>query len=544
MAPRASAAVAADRLAAVVSIDRAQRAAAADSPTPQASGPTEVQGTRWRGASRTLRSLQNWFATVGSATSDLPASEQRTLRARSRDAGRNYMPARAALMRSRTSIVGTGLVCRPSVDHEALGITADEGAQYNAILRAAWERYAENPLECDYEATFDIYGLQGLTLLSAMSSGDVLALTPMNRRPGCTSELKIQLVEADRISNPNDAGDTPTCIDGVQFDGAMPSGYWVRNIHPGDRVDMRQARWDFHPAFGAETGRRRAIHVWNDKERPGQVRGVPFLAPILEPLKQLERFSGAELMAAVLSAMLTVFIERRPEEETDENGNPVPLFANAEPSGNIALGNGAIVDLAPGEKANAVNPSRPNANFDPFFMAILKQIGAALEIPLDVLLLQFNSSYSAARAAMLEAWRMFMCRRWMLTTQFCQPVYCLFLDEEVASGRIVLPGYGDPGRRHAWSRALWIGPARGSMDEEKEARAAKTRIEAGLSNEAIETAAMSGEDRDSVYAQRLREINQRKADGTWAAPNATAASAPDPARENPGGASDDEGAQP
>lgn len=535
-----SASLAASRLAAVVPFDRMQRQADAAQAGLRASA-TEIQGTRWRGASRTLRSLQNWIAPVGSATSDLPASEQRTLRARSRDASRNHMPARAALMRCRTSIVGTGLVCRPSVDHEALGITAAEAAVYNAQLRMGWERYAENPLECDYEGTFDIYGLQGLALLSAMSSGDVFAITPMHRRPGGVSELKLQLVEADRISNPNDAADTPSCIDGIQFQDGMAVGCWVRSTHPGDRIDARMPSWRYYPAFGEQTGRRRVIQVWNDKERPGQVRGVPFLAPVLEPLKQLERFSGAELMAAVLSAMLTVFIERDAETETDENGNPIPVFAGADPEGGgaIALGNGAIVDLAPGEKANTVNPSRPNANFDPFFVAILKQIGAALELPLDVLLLQFNTSYSAARAAMLEAWRMFLCRRWMLTTQFCQPVYGLWLDEEVASGRIHLPGYGDPARRHAWSRSLWIGPAKGSMDEEKEARAAKLRIENGTSNEAMETAASSGEDWSTVYGQRLREIRQREADGIYISPNNPSPAKPSPAQESPGGASPD-----
>jgi lambda family phage portal protein len=545
MAGQPSATVAADRLTAIVSFDRDQRAAAATLPSPRADAPTEIQGTRWRGASRTLRSLQNWVATIGSPTSDLPSNEQRSLRARSRDAARNYPVARAALMRCRTSIVGTGLVCRPAVDHEALGITADEAEVYNKLLRASWERWAENPLECDIEATEDFYGQQGLALISSLASGDVLALTPMERRPGCISELKIQLIEADRISNPNDAGDTPTCTDGVKYEGAMPVGYWVRNIHPGDRIDMRQARWDYYVAFDAETGRRRVLHVWNDKERPGQVRGAPFLAPILEPLKQLERFSSAELMAAVISAMLTVFIERDAGQETDDAGNPIGPFEGDGAS--ISLGNGAIVDLAPGEKAKEVNPARPNANFDPFFLAILKQIGAAIEIPLDVLLLQFNTSYSAARAAMLEAWRMFLCRRWKLTTQFCQPIYGLHLDEEVAAGRLNLPGYGDPTRRHAWSRALWIGPARGSMDENKEATAAKTRIEIGVSNEAMETAAMNGEDWGTVYGQRLREIRQRQADGIWpagttaAAPTAAAAVRP---ADDADDTDDDQGAKP
>ncbi|TAA18207.1 phage portal protein [Pseudoxanthomonas winnipegensis] len=524
-----SAALARDRLSAAIALDQHARQTHAQQLTPRAEGPSEIQGTRWRGASRSLRSLASWLAPLGSATSDLPAAEQRTLRARSRDAGRNHMPARAALMRNRTSVVGTGLVCRPAVDHEALGLTAEQAASYNALIRAAWERYAESALESDYESTLDIYGQQGLVLLSAMSSGDVFVLTPMQQRVGGVSELKLQLVEADRVCNPNDAMDTPDCVDGIQLEGGRPVGAWVRNIHPGDRLDMRMPRWDYYPFFGDGTGRRRVLHVWNDKERPGQVRGAPYLAPILEPLKQLERFTNAELMAAVISAMLTVFIQRK-GDETDEQGNPVAAFDTADGAGNIALGNGAIVDLAPGEEAKEVNPGRPNAKFDPFFNAILKQIGAALELPLDVLLLQFNSSYSAARAAMLEAWRMFLCRRWLLTTQFCQPIYGLFLDEEVASGRLALPGYADPTRRHAWSRALWIGPARGSMDEQKEASAAKTRIEIGVSNKAMETAAMSGEDWQAVNAQRAREVAIERANGTYVAPS------PSP---GPGGAPED-----
>ncbi|TAA45655.1 phage portal protein [Pseudoxanthomonas winnipegensis] len=539
-----SATIARERLV----VDQALRRAAEVGGGAHANGsPTEVQGTRWRGASRTLRSLASWVAQIGSATSDLSGPEQLTLRARSRDAARNHMPARAALMRNRTSVVGTGLVCRPAVDHEALKITPEQAAQYNATIRAAWERYAENPLECDLEGTLDIYGLQGLALLSAMSSGDVMVLTPMQLRDGGVSEMKVQLVEADRVSNPDGAADTESCIDGIKFAQAMPVGCYVCSLHPGDRIATGTPTWSYFPFYGDGTGRRRVLHIWNDKERPGQVRGAPYLAPILEPLKQLERFTNAELMAAVISAMLTVFIQRK-GDETDDAGNPLDAFEPVDDAGNIALGNGAIIDLAPGEEANAVNPSRPNAKFEPFFDAILKQIGAALELPLDVLLLQFNSSYSAARAAMLEAWRMFLCRRWLLTTQFCQPIYNLFLDEEVASGRLMLPGYGDPTLRHAWSRALWIGPARGSMDEQKEASAAKTRIEIGVSNEAMETAAMNGEDWSAVNAQRARELAIKRANGTYVAPtnNSAKSSTTDDGTgtgERPGAGSDADDAE-
>lgn len=529
-----SASIARSRLAGALAKDHRAALAAATVATPRAEA-TEVQGTRYRGASNTLRSMVNWVARIGSPTADAPTAELRTLRARSRDAGRNHPVGRSALMRGRTSIVGTGLVCRPSVDHEALGITPEEAQVYNVQLRQAFERWADDPAECDLECTLDFYGQQGLGLLSAWSSGDVFVLTPSEVRIGGVNELKVQLIEADRICNPQDRQDTPECIDGIQYRGAVPVGCWVRSVHPGDNIDYRMPTWAYYRFFDEDTGRRRVLHVWNDKERPGQVRGVPFLAPVLEPLKQVARLTDAELMASVLSSMLTVFIERDAEEGSGEEGEAVE---GTDVAGNIALGNGAIVDLAAGEKANAVNPLRPNVNFDPFFMAVVKQIGAALEIPRDVLLLQFDASYSAARAAMLEAWRMFLTRRWWLVQQFCQPIYALLVDEEVAAGRIRLPGYGDPTRRRAWQRAIWTGPAKGAMDEWKEANAAKTRIEIGVSNEQIETAAMTGEDRDTVYAQRVREVQQRKRDGLWVEPKPTHApvtTTTDPAGERPGG---------
>jgi lambda family phage portal protein len=475
----------------------------------------DFQGTKWRGASHTLRSLQNWFATIGSGTSDFPVIELRVLRARSRDAMRNHMIARAALTRCRTNIVGSGLMCRPSIDHKTLGMTPEEAETINSQLAAMWEGWAEDPNECDWESTLDFYGLQALALLSAMASGDVFINTPQVLRAGGVSELKMQLIEADRVSNPFDAVDIITRIDGVELVNGGPIGYWIRNTHPGDWLwTTVMPFWSFYDAFGSETGRRRVLHIWNDKERPGQVRGAPYLAPILEPLKQIERYGSAELMAAVLSAMLTVFIEKD-NEQSDENGSPLPAFAGADASGNVALGNGAVIDLAPGEKANAVDPKRPNANFDPFFTSVCKQMGAALELPLDELLLHYQSSYSAARAAMLQAWRFYITRRGTLTQQMCQPVYGLRVDEEVASGRIALPGYGDPIRRRAFTRALWIGPARGAMDELKEAQAAGMRIAIGVSNESMECAAMVGEDWQAVHAQRVREVNQRKADGTF-----------------------------
>lgn len=68
-------------------------------------------------------------------------------------------------------------------------------------------------------------------------------------------------------------------------------------------------KWTRVEAWGEKTGRRNVIHIMN-RERIGQRRGVPFLAPVIEALKQLGRYTDAELVAAVVSGMFTVFIEK------------------------------------------------------------------------------------------------------------------------------------------------------------------------------------------------------------------------------------------
>jgi len=486
---------------------------------PRAQGGGGGSETRWRGASRMLRSMASWVPHLGSPSRDLSKVERSTLIARSRDAMRNHLLGRAAIVRVRTSVVGTGLICRPQVDFEALGISEEEGEQLNEQLEREWTLYAEDPRECDAEASSTHYQQQAIALMSALTGGDLFVATPDIERDGTLFSTRLQLLETDRISNPNGQPDTASLSEGIEFDTqtGAPIAVWVCSGYPGDKRLAKPLTWERLEVFGAQTGRRRVLQVWCDKERPGQKRGAPYLAPVLEPLQKLERYSSAELMAAVISAMFTVFLKKG--SEFNQSNLPMAALGNEQPEGHaqelppVELGEGAVVDLAPGEEPITANPARPNAQFDPFFMAVAKEIGAALEMPVEELLLYYSSSYSAARAAMLQAWRMYNLRRWWLVCDFCQPSYELLVDEAVARGRLRLPGYFDPARRRAYTRAVWIGPARGAIDELKEAKAAQARIDAGLSNETIEAAAMTGETWLQIYRQRKREVQQRRADG-------------------------------
>ena len=244
------------------------------------------------------------------------------------------------------------------------------------------------------------------------------------------------------------------------------------------------------------------------RERIDQRRGVPFLAPVIEALKQLGRYTDAELVAAVVSGMFTVFIEQQEEGEGAAVGSAIPEDEeiDAEDETTLELAPGAILELGSGEKAHDINPGRPNTAFNGFVEAICQQIGAALEIPYELLVKRFNSSYSASRAALEEAWKMFKMYRTWLANDFCQPIYEEWMAEAVAKGRIKAPGFfSDPIRHKAFCKAQWNGPARGLLNPVQEVSAAVTRVENGFSTRSAETMEMAGGDFYSNCEQLQQE---------------------------------------
>lgn len=125
-----------------------------------------------------------------------------------------------------------------------------------------------------------------------------------------------------------------------------------------------------------------------------------------------------------------------------------------------------MIGLAPGESIETASPNRPNDLFEPFFRAIVQLIGMALGIPFEVLMKHFQASYSAARAALLEAWRFIRVWRERMAAESCQFAYEVVTTEAVARGSIEAPGFfDDPFLRHAWLGTTWTGDSRGRVGD-------------------------------------------------------------------------------
>lgn len=469
-------------------------------------------GYSHHGASRTKKSMIGWLFGGGSPDEDIIDNAD-TLRQRSRDL---YMGGAAlatgAIKTARTNIIGTGLRLKPAIDAELLGLSEDEAQELKRTIEREFSLWADS-VDCDAMRKDNFAELQQLACLSHFMSGDVFALLPMKPRPFSIYDLRIRLIEADRCSDPHDKG-TKNIRGGVECDSdGEILAYHFQNRHPLASGTAGRPEWKRIEMFGKHSGRRNVIHLM-ESERPEQRRGVPIIAPVIESLKQLGRYTEAELMAAVVSGMFTVFIESEaPQNPFAESIPDADRIDDADPN-TLELGNGSIVGLAPGEKAAMANPGRPNTAFDPFVTSILRQVGAALEIPYELLLKHFTASYSASRAALLEAWKMFRMRRSWMANDFCQPIYEEWFAEAVAKGRIPAPGFfDDPLSRRAYTKAEWHGPSVGQIDPLKEVNAAKIRVAEGFSTRERETAELTGGDFDLNHRQRAREERMREEDG-------------------------------
>lgn len=464
----------------------------------------------YRGGRRDRRMLRTWRPLGGSADSDtLP--DLPDLRARSRDLERNDPIAGGAIATTVTHVVGDELQLQAAIDADVLGLTPDQASAWQRRAEQEWWLFCRT---CDVTRVQTFGGLQRLALRSVLQSGDVLAIRRFRRDPGDVYGTKLQLVEADRLSNPDRAADTTTIAGGVETSSdGVPIAYHVSDRHPGE-IKGAALAWSRVPARSPD-GLPVVLHLF-ERLRPEMTRGVPYLAPVIEHLKKLSRYSDAEVTAAVVSALYTVFLET----DDDEGAGAIAGERDGSPGlaeNEVKLGEGAVVALAPGEKANAVSPGRPNAQFDPFFIAVVRQIGVALELPFEFLMKHFTASYSASKAAIELAWMVFRSRRAWLAECFCQVVYEWFLDEAIALGRLTAPGYfADPLIRQAWCGAEWHGPAKIVLDAVKEANADKTDIETGVKTRKQVCLERTGGQWEDKHRELVREHEMRAADGLGA----------------------------
>lgn len=450
-----------------------------------------------------------------------------TLRQRGRMLYMSAPIATSAIKTSRTNTIGMGLKLNPRIDRDILGLTAEQAEDWEKKTKAEFALWANKKRNCDATGINNFYEMQQLCFVSWLTSGDVFVLKKDKEIKNSPYSLKLMVVEADRCSTPEGNytfgfnmtdGENPKnknrIFDGVEIDddGAVIA-YHIRNTYPYE-VKEERTQWQRVEAYGEKTGLPNVIHLMNT-ERPDQYRGVSYLAPVIEYLLQIRRYTESELTAALVESFFTAFIKTDSGDPTEMpfnevgDGQPGEEDNMSYDPNEYELGPGTINVMNPGEDVTFADPKRPANGFESFVKTIAKLIGAALEIPYDILLKEFNSSYSASRGALLEAWKSFRMYRNWFATDFCQPAYELWMHEAVARGRILAPGFwSDPLVKEAWLKAEWIGPSQGQLDPVKEVKAEILAVANGFTTNEDAAIRLNGSDWRSNVEKLAREKNK------------------------------------
>lgn len=455
-------------------------------------------------------------------------------RGQSRDLVRNNPIAASAINTNVVRAIGTGLAYSAQPHLATLGWTPEQGDAWRRQAQAEFSLWADSP-QCDWDGQLNFYAKQDLTARSMLESGDVFTLLPAAAASAAMPyTLRLQTLEADRVGNPGGVADNAEVAGGVRRGAGGLLAFHLYATHPGSGFPQaNRFKGEWVDAVGTSGRHRMLQHM--QVLRPDQRRGVPYLAPVVALFKLLGTYTDAEVKAAVVSAYTTLIIETESGNGTapifgmDEASAAGPADASGQHSTDVQMGPAAVLNLASGEKANFVNPLRPNPEFAAFVQAVLDQLGAGLFIGSEMLMKKYNTSYVAARAAYLDAWKHLLNLRTLIARSYCQPILETWMAEAVFLGRLQAPGFfADPRMRWAYTRAAWRGDSPGSINPRDEVTAWVTARDARLTTNEHASWELYGTDWNDSYPVMRTEHQQMAADGMLPVPKAGAA-APQPA---------------
>jgi len=453
-------------------------------------------------AATTGRRLGTW-ATTRDAVNSVWYQSADQLVARSRDVARKDGWAAKAIDEWVCNAIGNGI--KPQSLH------SDQTTKEK--IQKLWSEFAN---ECDASGTTDVYGFQALAFRSMVEGGECFVrkhIRPMG--DGLTVPLQLQLIETEQLPFYL-ARPTPETPEGnvvrasIEFDpqGRRTAYYFYRE-HPGERLFFPNGL-DLLRIPAAEV-----MHLFRPL-RPGQLRGIPWLANALVRLWELDQYDDAELLRKKFAAMMMAFITREnPEDpffgneqttaQATDAGGATP---DSDPGVQVAqLEAGTMMDLEPGEDVKFTDPADVGGNYEAFERQTLLRIGAGLGMPYDMLTGDLSqTSYSSIRAGILSFRR--LCEQiqyGVFIFQFCRPTWRAFIEAAVLAGRLDARDY--QANRADYLAVEFHTPKWAWVDPEKDVKAEVIAIRAGLKSRGM-SINETGQDEEEVDRQIARD-NER-----------------------------------
>jgi len=426
------------------------------------------------------RRTEGWQA-VGTSADAAAQPVVGTLRNRARDLVRNNPYAARAVDVKTSHTIGTG-------------ITAEVR---NRGLARMWEDFVG---KCDADGHTDLNGLLALMERCRFESGECLVRFV---RTGSLRDTpiptQIQVLEPDYLDSSRDT----LTIDqhgrqtrhGIVYEGPRVVGYWLFREHPGEAYSMTRGG---SPGFYSElVPAEDVIHVYRTL-RPGQMRGVTELAPVMMRMRDLDDWQDAKLMRAKVEACLAALVTRPEgpaagigEVSTDAKGRVEKLYP------------GMVGYLNPGEQIDFLDPKTASASDSGFNRDNLLAVAAGTGIPYELLTSDRSEvNYTSMRGGLIDFRKRIQQDQWLVyIPQVCRRIEQRFR-EDLARIR---PG------TNARTAFEWTPPKYELMDPLKETQASLEAVLAGFApwDEIAREHGWNGDDLLDAIAAWFKKLDDR-----------------------------------
>jgi len=417
----------------------------------------------------------------------------RNLRARSRAAVRNDPYAFNVIDKRVSNLIGTGITPRPKIEDDAL----------RKIQQELWGDWVD---ESDADGLTDFYGQQALIARTVETAGECfLRLRPRSLDENLAVPLQLQVLAPEFV--PHDKFETAkngnSIRAGIEFNPAHQRvAYHMYRVHPRDASSLN-AGYNQLVRIPAE----QVLHIFEPVE-PGQLRGVPRLAPVLKRLRSLDNYDDAVLFRQEVANLFAGFISRPPPES---RGVPLDMLTgqpvNADRDGftpMVALEPGTMQELAPGEEVEFSKPPDAGNNYPDFMRQQLMASAAGTGTPYEILTGDMREVNDRALRVVLNEFRrrLEQLQFGVYVHQLCRPVRAAWMDMAVLAERLKLDDYAQ--RRREYLRTRWVPQGWAYIQPVQDIQARMMEVNAGF-NSRSEMVLRSGYDAETVDAENAAD---------------------------------------
>jgi len=366
----------------------------------------------------------------------------------------------------------------------------DRADAYASALEDVWR---------DWWASPDINGqLSGPDLLAQWvymlwHTGEFLGqiVTDRSRFNRDPVKARIYSLHPRKLSTPPGAFSASTRIDlGVETNRTGgPAYYWIDDS-ADTAFSLNRENW-------RRMASRNVIHQFLVNE-PGQLRGIPFIASVLNTCADLREHDYQVLQAAKNAAKMGIILTA-----TKDDVDTIVVNESVELEG------GLMTTAPPGWGAALMDPKQPSTNYVDFRRERMADMGRPANMPVNVVRLDSSKhNFSSARFdAQLYARSNVRLQGWLERNTLNRLLVEVVEREAVLAGEL----NGERPKRVEFNWT-WPPPLYRAGDPMKEARAAEIRLRAGISTLSDELAE-AGRHFETHLKQLRREAEKARAMG-------------------------------